>query len=66
MSPDYDILYVVMCDDTGEVGMHPAVLAVFESREKADAYVAKCLAHHPLGWARRYYIDTSFHNVFEA
>jgi len=58
-----DILYVVMCEDTGEAGMHPEVSAVFESRERADEYVARCQDNQS---QLRYYIDTSFLNVFEA
>ena len=60
-----EILYVVMREYTGEIGMHPAVMAIFESREKADAYVATYQAERPLSFPCRYYIDTSFHNVLE-
>ena len=51
-----------MCEDTGEAGMHPGVSAVFESRDRADEYVARCQDNQS---QLRYYIDTSFHNVFE-
>ena len=62
MSNYYSYLYVVMCEDIGASDMHRGVSAVFESREKADAYVEKCMdAQYQL----RYYIDTSFLNVFE-
>jgi len=57
-----DFLSVVMCEDRGNAWMHPGVAAVFESREKADAYITKQNSgqtHH------RYYIDTSFLNELE-
>jgi len=63
MAPHCETLYVVMCEDTSEAGMHPEVSAVFESHERADEYVARCQDNQS---QLRYYIDTSFLNVFEA
>lgn len=55
MAKEYYHLFVVMSDA-------PRVTAVFESRRKAEEHADKMNAastHY------RYYIDTSFHNVFE-
>jgi hypothetical protein len=62
MAKEYYHLFVIMCEDTNDHGMVPGVCSVFESRWKADDYVAKMNAEYP---QMRYYIDTSFHNVFE-
>jgi hypothetical protein len=62
MAKEYYCLSVVMCDDPADVGMLPAVCCVFESRWKAEKYVAKMNAEYPLV---RYYLDTSFNNQFE-
>ena len=59
---DCPYLYVIMCEDTGEAGMHPGVSAVFESRDRADEYVARCQDNQS---QLRYYIDTSFLDGFE-
>jgi hypothetical protein len=62
MAKDYFHLLVVLADDLGDPGSSPYVRGVFESRRKAEDFVAEMNAEQS---PMRYYMDISYNNVFE-
>jgi hypothetical protein len=62
MAKEYYHLFVVMCEDLGDHGTTPGVCGVFESKRKAEAYILEANSEDS---ELKYYLDTSFHNVFE-